>query len=321
MRYLCALLISVAAFAQTGANISVLPGLPTTGTPTTFILRPPSPPVGAVAWQFGDGQALSGGTVTTHIYRQTGTFTVQATYPAAVGQFTTVTTYVRVVTGMGPAAPFAISLLRLRWEDGRTDVSVTQGFTPLAAYADLKFEGTGMLQAQWTLDGVPLGTFVRQLGFAGRATLDTGMFLPLPTTELGEHLVSLRILTPESTFQSPTIRYFVRAGDADNLPRIDDISPAALRRGEEVELRVSGRGFGPGVRLHFGKDVALVSPPRFSDPGHAVVKVFVAPTARTGLRDVMTITKGKRAHGPARLQILPALPKRVPTPAGGQGLP
>ncbi len=314
MRYLCALLISVAAFAQT---ITVLPGLPTTGTPTILVLHlPVGVPVSPATWQFGDGQSLVGGTVTTHLYKQTGTFTVSAS-----GQFGIASTQIRVVAGTGPAAPFAISLLRVRWEDGRTDASVTQGFTPLTAYADLKYEGTGLLQAQWTLDGVPLGTFIRQLGFAGQATLDTSMFLPLPTTELGEHLVSLRILTPEVTFQPPTIRYFVRAGDADSLPRIEVISPAAVHRGEEVELRVSGRGFGPGVRLYFGRDVALVAPPRFSDPGHAVVKVFVAPTARTGLRDVQTITKGKRARGPAQLQILPALPKRGSNSASGQEAP
>ncbi len=312
MRHLCALLFSVVAFAQ---SISVMPGLPTTGTPTSLIFRfPVGVPVSPVTWQFGDGQSQTGGSVITHVYKQPGTYTVQAS-----SQFVGASTQIRVVTGMGPAAPFAISLLRLRWEDGRTDASVIQGFTPLAAYADLKFEGTGMLQAQWTLDGVPLGTFIRQLGFAGQATLDTSLFLPLPTTELGEHLVSLRILTPETTFQSPTIRYFVRAGDADSLPRIDDISPASLRRGEEVELRVSGRGFGPGVRLYFGRDVALVAPPRFSDPGHALVTVFVAPTARTGQRDVQTITKGKRARGPAQLQILPALPRREPKSADGEG--
>jgi len=311
MRYLCALLFSLTAFAQ---SITVLPGLPTTGAPTTLIFHfPVGVPVSPVTWQFGDGQSQIGGSIVTHLYQQVGTYTVQAS-----GQFIGASTQIRVVTGMGPAAPFAISLLRLRWEDGRTDASVVQGFRPLAAYADLKFEGTGLLQAQWTLDGVPLGTFIRQLGFAGQATLDTSMFLPLPTTELGEHLVSLRILTPETTFQSPTIRYFVRAGDADSLPRIDDISPSVLRRGEEMELRVSGRGFGPGVRLYFGRDVALVAPPRFSDPGHAVVKVFVAPTARVGLRDVQTITKGKRAQGPARLQILPAPAQRVPkVPSGG----
>jgi hypothetical protein len=215
---------------------------------------------------------------------------------------------------MGPAAPFAISLLRLRWEDGRTDVSVTQGFTPLAAYADLKFEGTGMLQAQWVLDGVPIGTFVRQLGFAGVATLDTGMFLPLPTTELGEHLVSLRILTPEATFQPPVIRYFVRAGDGDSQPRVESISPAAVRPGQEVELRLAGRGLVPGVRLYFGRDVAVVSKLRFSGPGRAVVKVFISPTARAGEREVQTITKGKRARGPARLQVLPALIRQSPEP-------
>lgn len=301
MRYLCALLISFAAFAQ---SISVLPGLPTTGTPTTLALRPAPPPSGPVTWQFGDGQSQAGGTIITHVYRQPGTYTVFAT-----GQFASVSTQIRVVTGFGPAAPFAISLLRMRWEDGRTDVSVEQGFTPLTAYADLKYEGTGLLQAQWTLDGVPIGTFLRQLGFAGKDTLDTGMFLPLPTTELGEHLVSFRILTPEATFQSPVIRYFVRAADSENRPGVEHISPAAVRSGEEAELRLSGKGLVPGVRLSFGMDVAQVSPLRFSDAGHATVKIFVSPTAHAGLRDVQTISHGKRARGPARIQVLPLQPR------------
>lgn len=298
MRYLCALLISVVAYAQ--SSISVVPGLPTTGTPTTLILKLAGAPAGPVFWQFGDGQTQSGGTVITHLYTQVGTYTV-----TAGGQFPTASTQIRVVAGTGPAAPFAVSSLRLRWEDGRTDLSVARGFSPLAAYADLKYEGTGLLQAQWTIDGVVLGTFVRQLGFAGRATFDTAMFLPLPTSEPGEHWVSLRILTPTVSFESPVVRYFVRAGEADNLPRVEDVSPAAVRPGEEMELRISGRGLGPGVRLSFGRDVAVVAPPIFSDPGHAVVRVFVAPTARPGTREVVVHTRNSRARGPARLQVLP----------------
>lgn len=312
MRYLCALLFSLTCLAQ---SITVMPGLPTTGSPTTLVFNfPVGVPASPVTWQFGDGETLTGGPIITHLYKQPGTYLVLAN-ATLLGA----STQIRVVTGRGPAAPFAISLLRMRWEDGRTDVSVIQGFTPLAAYADLKFEGAGLLLAQWTVDGVPLGTFTRQLGFAGQVTLDTSMFIPLPTTELGEHLVSLRILSPNATFESPTIRYFVRISDARDLPRIEDISPFTLRRGEEMELRVSGRGFGPGVQLYFGRDVALVAPPRFSSPSRAVVKVFVAPTARVGLRDAQTITKGKRARGPAQLQILPAQVVNVPKPANPGG--
>ena len=314
MRHLCALLFSLTCLAQ---SISVMPGLPTTGSPTTLVFTfPLGVPISPVTWEFGDGVALTGGPIITHVYKQPGTYLVLAN-AAALGA----STQIRVVTGRGPAAPFAISLLRMRWEDGRTDASVIQGFTPLAAYADLKFEGAGLLLAQWTVDDVPLGTFTRQLGFAGQVTLDTRMFIPLPTTELGEHLVTLRILSPNTTFESPTLRYFVRVGDAKDLPRIEAISPSTLRRGEEMELRVSGRGFGPGVQLYFGRDVALVAAPQVSSPSHAVVKVFVAPTAHIGPREAQTITKGKRAQGPAQLQILPAHVVKVPKPANGGGPP
>ena len=125
-------------------TITVTLGVPVVGAPATFVLSPTYPPVGPVSWDFGDQtQPLSGGIVASHVYARTGSYTVRASYPYAAGAGlpATVLVPILVATRLGPSAPFTISMLRLRWEDGRVDQSVEQGFGPLAAYADLNNDG------------------------------------------------------------------------------------------------------------------------------------------------------------------------------------
>jgi hypothetical protein len=288
---------------QAQGTLSATPGLPLTGIPTTFFLS--AQPAGPVAWNFGDGTTLSGGPTVSHVYARPGTFLVQAVYPVVAGQvIQTAQLPLRVADRFGPAAPFTISMLRLRWEDGRVDTSVEQGFSPLTAYADLKFEGTGQLQAQWVVDGIPLGTFTAPLAFAGTATLDSRNAIPLPTTDYGEHRVTLRVLSPAMPFEPPQIRYFVRPG-GEEAPQVDEVVPAAARPGEEVELRLRGRRLAPGMTVSFGKDIALVAALRFPEPGWAIARVFVSPTARPGFREARAASKAGRGLGGARLEVLP----------------
>lgn len=307
--------LCLSLLGQVTGSIAAIPGLPMAGTMATLVLTASPLPSGPVTWDYGDGSKVqSGGTVATHVYSQPGSFTVRATYLPINGQVpSTIQTQLRVIFGQGPSAPFTISQLRLRWEDGRTDLSVTQGQGPLQAFADVKFEGTGLFQAQWTVDGIPLAIFTRQLAFAGQLTMDSGGAVSLPTFAPGEHLVTLRILSPAVTFQVPVIRYFVRLGRAEEAPRIEEVLPSALRPGQEVELRITGKGLTPETALSFGKDIALVGPLRFSEPGKAMAKVFVAPTAKPGLREIQASSRSGSTQGPAHLQILPVPRIEVPT--------
>lgn len=291
--------------AQGTGSIFATPSVPLKGAPVTLLLSARPIPSGPVRWDFGDGQVQSGGTVVTHIYPTVGFYSVQATYVPFAAQIpVTIFLQLHVANPTGPAAPFALSALRLRWEDGRTDQSVDRGFTPLVAYADLKFEGTGLLQAQWTVDDIPLGTFALQLAFANTVTIDSRSMLPLPTTEPGEHIVSLRILSPQITFVMPRIRYFVRQ-EAKEPPRVESVLPAVLSRGQDVEVQLRGPGLVKGVRVHFGRGVALVAPLRFTGAGQATARLFVSPTAREGLRKIHVVGPTGRSEGPATLQILP----------------
>jgi hypothetical protein len=311
---LCAfLLLSTLALHAAGVILAT-PAVPAKGTLVTFTLTGVT--AGLVNWDFGDGQVQAGGMVATHAYGATGLYPVRATYvPIGAQTPTTILLQLHVANLTGPAAPFTISSLRLRWEDGRTDQSVDRDFLPLIAYADLKFEGTGLFQAQWTVDGIPIGIFTEQLAFANTVVFDTRRLIPLPTTEPGEHIVSLQVLSPQVSFQVPRIRYFVRM-EAQEPPRVDTVSPAILTAGQEMELRLTGRKLTKGVRLYFGRGIAVVAPPRFPDPGQAVVRVFVSPTARASLRKITAVGPSGRSQGPATVQVMPpALPSGA-TPPG-----
>jgi hypothetical protein len=97
----------------------------------------------------------------------------------------------------------------LRFDDGLSYKVVPARFTPLAAYVDLKYEGTGLLQAQWLVDGMPFRSISEALPQAQSITLDSGRLPGLPTLLTGMHEVSLRILSPAVGFAIPVIRYFV----------------------------------------------------------------------------------------------------------------
>jgi hypothetical protein len=318
MRILCAFLLLAALGLRAGGIVVATPAVPLKGTVVTLtLIANPLPVGGIVNWDFGDGTQATKGTVVTNFYPNAGFYTVRATYTIVGSNVPQVASIpLHVVGPTGPAAPFTVSALRLRWEDGRTDQSVDRDFTPLVAFADLKFEGTGLLQAQWLVDGVPVGTFVQQLAFANAATFDTRSLLPLPTTSPGEHFVSLRFLSPVVTFPVPRIRYFVRS-EAQDPPRVETVLPSVLAPGQEMELWLTGKGLVKGVRIHFGRGVALVAPLRFPEPGRAVAKVFVSPTAREGVREVQVVGPTGHTHGPATLQILPPPPPQESKPPEG----
>jgi len=64
------------------------------------------------------------------------------------------------------------------------------------------------------------------------------------------------------------------------------------------------------MELHLGRDLAVVGPIRLVGPEQALVNVFVAPTARSGIR-ILRASRDKGAPaGTARLEILPPLKKR-----------
>jgi hypothetical protein len=113
----------------------------------------------------------------------------------------------------------------------------------------------------------------------------------------------------------------VRTASGQEAPRIDAVSPEAVRPGEEAELQVRGRNLDAGTTLSFGRGIAQVAPLRLTGPGEAVVRIFVAPTALAGSREAQASSRAGRSRGPARLRVVPPPPGARAGVAGGQALP
>jgi PKD repeat protein len=188
-------------------RITYAPPLPGAGFPVTFTAR--NFFTNQILWDFGDGQSSAHGTAAiAHTFARSGIYMVQAwDWDGRIGGPTSVSVQVSEPSGLRSA--FQISVLQLRFEDGLSYKVVPARFTPLTAYVDLKYEGTGLFQAQWLVDGMPFRSVSQALSQAQSITLDSGRLPGLPTQLTGMHEVSLRILSPAVGFTIPVIRYFV----------------------------------------------------------------------------------------------------------------
>jgi PKD repeat protein len=162
-----------------------------------------------IDWDFGDGSVLSQSPAQiVHAFAREGNFTVTA-YDYRGSSRIAHTIQVVVLPTRGPRAQFQISFIQLRFDDGKYYKVVPMMSDSLVAYADIKYEGTGILHAQWLVDGHPFRLVTRSLPFAGQTMIDSGTIPALPTLIPGLHEVSLRIFQPNTEYSAPLIRYFV----------------------------------------------------------------------------------------------------------------
>ncbi|MFO7981700.1 MAG: PKD domain-containing protein [Candidatus Aminicenantes bacterium] len=168
-----------------------------------------------IKWDFGDGAIIEkGASMETHIYKKQGTYTVKAYDHCGQDKYPKSLT-LNVLSRTGPAAPFQISFIQLRFEDGKSYQQVTKGFQPLLVYADMKYEGTGIFKAQWMVDGQTFQPVSRTLSAVGEETLSLGKKTPLPTQVPGIHEVTLNIIQPQVQYSIPKLRYFVSTGEIE----------------------------------------------------------------------------------------------------------
>jgi hypothetical protein len=180
-----------------------------------------------VNWDFGDGTQPTGGRTETHVYTIPGSYTVRAWDSAVVGQGLSFSTVVKVSTEeKGPRAAFQVYFIQLRFDDGKSYKIVGKNFEPLAVYADIKYEGTGILQVQWMLDGFSFGGVIsKPLAFAKQTGIDSSEIMSLPTITPGIHEVSLKIIDPPAGYSVPAVRYFVALEE----PKIERVNLSSTK--------------------------------------------------------------------------------------------
>ncbi len=215
----------------------------------------------SLRWDFGDGAILDpAGVRVGHVYSSTGPFTVRA-FELSGGAQVMAALPLSVYPALGPRAAFALSYVHLRFEDGKAYRTIPRNYDRLAAYAEIKYEGTGTMQAQWLVDGLPFKTALMPLAFAGSTVIDSGRLPGLPSVVPGIHEVTLNIIMPRSDFSVPVIRYFVTADPGAAGPvelalrGAEDLDGAVLKSGpDEIAAPAGGPFLVRGVIRNEGAD-------------------------------------------------------------------
>ena len=259
-----------------------------------------------IRWNFGDGTILDQGTpVQSHTYAKPGAFQVQATDNCGNSTWSA-STAVLVAPSEGPLAAFSVSYGILRFEDGKTNIIVSKNTLDLAAFADLKYEGTGSLLVEWRVDGLPFKSDSKVLTFGQQTTLTTGKTPGLPTLVPGTHTVELIIRRPGGAFTLPPIVYTVSSAVQDKSPLVQTVTPSEISPGKEQELILEGRNLTAGTAVTFGLGVGIVQPLEALSAGRAKIKVFVAPTAKLGDRLAKAANLQGTNTGPGSIHIVTA---------------
>jgi PKD repeat protein len=246
-------------------RIQFSPASPVSGRPVTFTAVDFY--TSDIRWDFGDGTPpVTASAVISHSYLNAGTYLVRAwDWGGLYGGPTTASLAVQEATG--PRAAFQVFFLQLRFEDGKSYKVVPKDFPSLKAFADIKFEGTGLLRVQWLVDGAPFGAFItRALSFAADTTVDSGDLPGIPTLMPGMHEVSLRIIDPAVEFTVPVIRYFV---SADSAVRPQDLR--GVRIGVETVRGLDGLACtlaADGLDIPTGRYVILRGSVAYDLPKH-----------------------------------------------------
>jgi PKD repeat protein len=204
--------------------ITFSPPDPRAGEEIAFLALNFSSPT--LRWDFGDGTVLSAGTQVTHVFQTAGPWTVKA-FDRRGSAEVAISLPITVFPAQGPRSKFAVSFIQLRFEDGKSYKVVPREFGALTAFAEIKFEGTGVLQAQWLVDGMPFKTVFMNLSFAGNTIIDSGSVPGLPSLIPGLHEVTLSLMQPRAEFVIPVIRYFVTA-DAEPRAAVDFLLDGAV---------------------------------------------------------------------------------------------
>jgi hypothetical protein len=124
------------------------------------------------------------------------------------------------ITSAG-AADFAITAMRLYFDNQRAQTMVYQKTPGLQAYADLSIVGAGYLQAYWEVDGRVLTPRINRYVRSGKkVTLASPPKPGLPTFLGGTHEVRLVIVSPEHELDLPRALYYVTSVPSETQTQI-----------------------------------------------------------------------------------------------------
>lgn len=122
-------------------------------------------------------------------------------------------------------ADIKIKRLRLYFENKRAETTINKDQPSLKAFADIRFEGTGLLQGYWEVDGRPLTHVHRHIIYGETITVQTPDIPPLPVFMAGTHRIRFVITNPAQNIPFPEAIYFVTAEKFRKMHTVDLIYP------------------------------------------------------------------------------------------------
>ena len=109
-----------------------------------------------------------------------------------------------------------IRRLSLYFGNGRAETTVMKYATDLKAYADISYNGSGLLKGYWEVDGRLLSYVSQPLPASQQITLTTPDIPALPTFDTGTHTLRFVVTNPnpDQGIPLPTLVYFVTTDEA-----------------------------------------------------------------------------------------------------------
>ena len=109
-----------------------------------------------------------------------------------------------------------IRRLALYFGNGRAEATVMKYATNLKAYADISYNGSGLLKGYWEVDGRLLSYVSQPLPVSQQITLTTPDIPALPTFDTGTHTLRFVVTNPnpDQGIPLPTLVYFVTTDEA-----------------------------------------------------------------------------------------------------------
>lgn len=92
----------------------------------------------------------------------------------------------------------------------QNEVMVQRNYPGLKAYADIYYNGSGILNGYWEVDGLIIERVNRFVPASGKVTLATPSIPDLPTFDPGYHIVKFIVTNPAASFEVPEMVYWVK---------------------------------------------------------------------------------------------------------------
>jgi hypothetical protein len=149
----------------------------------------------------------------------TAQFTYRRTFESVIVFATDVATINLTVSGE-TGGTLGIRRISLYFGNGRAETTVMKYAPDLKAYADIRYNGSGLLKGYWEVDGRVLSYVSQPLPAGQQITLTTPDIPALPTFDPGTHTLRFVITNPnpDQGIPLPALIYFVTTDESAAKP-------------------------------------------------------------------------------------------------------